>query len=350
MAGNSRDAEVSLRVVIADDHPIFKQALTGIVQQLEQGVKIHEAADYGELMNVIDSEEKLDLIVADLKMPGGDSWNALITVCQRAGDVPVLVLTGSDDPITPRKVAAAGASGYAVKSQSPDSLLSIFRDVLAGERCFPAHMEASLSHMPSLDDQAEMESWALSIVNSMSWGVMRVDMDGRVEYRNTVASTILESRDAIFIDGRGILRAHNRDHGKMLLDMIGNAARGERLEDEFLKLERASGAAAYAVAVAPMAPGTGVGARVYVRDPEMATMVPLSLLINFYELTDTEARVTQALMSGRRVEDITEDFGVSVNTVRTHLKKIFNKTGVSSQADLIRLILGDAGNLSPDRE
>ena len=81
------------------------------------------------------------------------------------------------------------------------------------------------------------------------------------------------------------------------------------------------------------------------RDPEAASPTALSLQ-GLFGLTAAEAAVAVALAQGRAAEDLAGRLGVSLNTVRTHIKNVLAKTGTSRQAQLVALILGSVATLT----
>ncbi len=96
-----------------------------------------------------------------------------------------------------------------------------------------------------------------------------------------------------------------------------------------------------------VAPLTGKGARqgrrgaavLYVRDPESPQTTSAAVLADVYGLTASEAKLLQALIEGKRLEDMARDFKVTINTLRTHLKSIFRKTDTKRQSELLSLVL-----------
>ncbi|HEX6841154.1 MAG TPA: helix-turn-helix transcriptional regulator [Stellaceae bacterium] len=96
-------------------------------------------------------------------------------------------------------------------------------------------------------------------------------------------------------------------------------------------------------------PGRNVGigkrapiALALLSDPAAARRtVPESRLTEILALTPAEARLVSALLDGARLQDYTERTGVSINTVKTQLKSVFEKTGQMRQSDLIRALLGN---------
>jgi DNA-binding CsgD family transcriptional regulator len=78
-------------------------------------------------------------------------------------------------------------------------------------------------------------------------------------------------------------------------------------------------------------------------DREIVAVSPenlVELVQSLFDLTPTEARVARSIASGRTAEDIAEDGGVSLNTVRTHVRGVLEKTGCNRQADLVALLTG----------
>ena len=78
---------------------------------------------------------------------------------------------------------------------------------------------------------------------------------------------------------------------------------------------------------------------IFVSDPEADVETDDDVLRHLYGFSRAQARIASAMLRGQRAPDIADHLGVSLNTVRTHLKQIFAKTGVTRQADLVRLLL-----------
>ena len=83
----------------------------------------------------------------------------------------------------------------------------------------------------------------------------------------------------------------------------------------------------------------------FISDPDNRAQTWREVLRNVYGLTDAEADVAFLVLGGARIKEIARHRGVSLNTVRTHLKHIFDKTNAQSQADLVRVLLSGAPGL-----
>ncbi len=121
-----------IRVVVADDHPIVRAGLTGILDAADDTAVVGVAADGIEAVDVVE-RERPDIVLMDMRMPRrtGDEATALLR--ESAPEVRVIVLTTyeSDDVIV--RAIAAGASGYLLKAAPEDELLAGIRAVAAGE-------------------------------------------------------------------------------------------------------------------------------------------------------------------------------------------------------------------------
>jgi len=81
----------------------------------------------------------------------------------------------------------------------------------------------------------------------------------------------------------------------------------------------------------------------FVTDPDVVRVAPHAVIGRLLGLTQTEARIAQALAKGRVLEDAAKHCGVTISTARTYLKSIFAKTRTSRQSELLRLIWTSTG-------
>jgi len=120
-----------LRVVIADDHPVYREGLAGLIGT-EDGLEIvGQAMNGAEAIELVATLEP-DLLVLDIEMPEVDGMAALHEISTRTPRTAVLVLTmyGNDDAVF--EAMKAGARGYLVKSADPEQVLHAIRTVADG--------------------------------------------------------------------------------------------------------------------------------------------------------------------------------------------------------------------------
>jgi DNA-binding NarL/FixJ family response regulator len=119
------------RILIVDDHPLTRDALSALLTQ--QGFEIvGEAADGEEALAAARASAP-DLVLLDLTMPGMDGLSALPKLREEAPDCEVVVLTASDTEENLLAAIRAGASGYLLKTESPEQIASFLRGVARGE-------------------------------------------------------------------------------------------------------------------------------------------------------------------------------------------------------------------------
>lgn len=144
-----------MNFVIADDHPLFRDALKRAVASLFPQAALVEADSTATLQSVLETVEEPDLLLLDLHMPGSSGFSGLVHVRARYPSLPVIVVSGNEEPGVMRRAIAHGASGYIPKSSSLDDMATAIRQVLDGEVWLPA-AAASGQPMHLAPDEADI--------------------------------------------------------------------------------------------------------------------------------------------------------------------------------------------------
>lgn len=131
-------------VLIADDHPLFREALKLAVTQAVPGVRVCEADSVGSLFAALDSQLDIELLLLDLNMPGAQGFSALVQSRAHYPAVPVIVVSGREDPDIVTRTLAHGAAGFVPKSAPISSIVEALRTVLAGGLWMPPASGAAL--------------------------------------------------------------------------------------------------------------------------------------------------------------------------------------------------------------
>lgn len=126
-----------MKVLIVDDHPVLRDGFSALLQQSNPDNTILQAQDADEGLAIAASVSDIDVIVLDLEMPGMKGLQALAELGRKRPEVPVIVLSSSEDPHDVRQSLASGALGYVPKSASQSVLLSAIGLVLNGELYVP---------------------------------------------------------------------------------------------------------------------------------------------------------------------------------------------------------------------
>ncbi len=120
------------RLVIADDHPLFRGALREAVSGLLQQVEIAEAGSFEEVADLLEQGSDVDLILLDLAMPGVRGFSGLMYLRAQYPSVPVIVVSANDDPAAIRRCMEFGASGFIPKTVGVEAMRTAIARVLGG--------------------------------------------------------------------------------------------------------------------------------------------------------------------------------------------------------------------------
>ncbi len=120
------------RLVIADDHPLFRGALREAVSGLLQQVEIAEAGSFDEVADLLEQGGDVDLILLDLAMPGVRGFSGLMYLRAQYPSVPVIVVSANDDPAAIRRCMEFGASGFIPKTVGVEAMRAAISRVLGG--------------------------------------------------------------------------------------------------------------------------------------------------------------------------------------------------------------------------
>ena len=126
-----------MKLLIVDDHAILREGLVALLRQFEQGAEVLQASDTTEGLRLVEAHPDLDAVFLDLSMPNQGGMEAIPVLAKRRPQLPVIVLSSSEDPGDVRRALKSGACGYVPKSASPRNILSALRLVLAGEIYVP---------------------------------------------------------------------------------------------------------------------------------------------------------------------------------------------------------------------
>ena len=120
------------RLLIADDHPLFRGAMREAVAGMLERVDIAEAGTFDEVVELLERGGEVDLILLDLKMPGVRGFSGLMYMRAQYPSVPVVVVSANDDPAAIRRCMEFGASGFIPKTLGVEAMREAIASVLKG--------------------------------------------------------------------------------------------------------------------------------------------------------------------------------------------------------------------------
>jgi DNA-binding NarL/FixJ family response regulator len=133
-----------MKLLIVDDHAIVRDGLAAVLRLIGPDTEILQAGDAEAGLRLAQEHLDLDAVLLDLEMPGGDGLSAVPEFGKRRPDLPVIILSSSEDPQDVRRALALGALGYVPKSALTQTLVSALQLVLAGDVYVPPLMLAAV--------------------------------------------------------------------------------------------------------------------------------------------------------------------------------------------------------------
>jgi DNA-binding CsgD family transcriptional regulator len=215
------------------------------------------------------------------------------------------------------------------------------------------HLEQAMRLHHKLSEAGHHYRSLLEVINTITIGVFLVNDIGYVVEMNRAASEIVESCDGLLVR-KGVLEAARSNENTTLKNLIAASAlvgQNKVYPGGTVLVSRKSQRRSFMVLVTPSRPPahisytSRVSATIFVSNPE--AQPALSYLRELFQLTPAEARFTELLLQGKTTEEVAGLLRITINTARTHLKRVLLKTGVHSQSDLARLLVGGVTGLKP---
>jgi DNA-binding NarL/FixJ family response regulator len=145
-----------VKILVVDDHPLIREAMRSVLQQLDADNEVLEAGDCDEALAIAGREPELALVLLDIRLPGISGLDGLEVLRERHPSVPVVVLSASEDRNEVMRALDSGAMGFIPKSQSSRVMVGALRLVLAGGVYLPAEVMSQSSAAPAMRQSASV--------------------------------------------------------------------------------------------------------------------------------------------------------------------------------------------------
>ncbi len=152
-----------IRLLIADDHPVVRQGLVAMIEREPDMTVIGQAGDGSEAIEVF-RQQRPDVTLMDLRMPGTGGVAAITTICAAFDDANIIVLTTYDGDENIFRGLQAGAKGYLLKDAEPDELLQAIRAVASGKSYIPPTVAAQLEKRMKSPELSDRELEVLRLI------------------------------------------------------------------------------------------------------------------------------------------------------------------------------------------
>lgn len=139
------------KLLIADDHPLFREALQGALAKHFDDLVIEEADTLDAILFKLERSDEYDLILLDLHMPGAGDLYGLIRIRSDYPSLPVAIISGTEDAHVVGRCLGFGALGYIPKSLPSQEIAQAISKILEGEEWVPAAISDQLEEVSSED-------------------------------------------------------------------------------------------------------------------------------------------------------------------------------------------------------
>ncbi len=151
-----------MKILLADDHPLFREGIKPLLHKLDAEIEIIEAKDYHSAFDAARRAGELDLALMDLYMPGMNEREGVIRFRAAFPDVPLIILSASEQPEDIQHLLDIGALGYITKSSPSEVILHALRLVLAGGLYLPPSLLGGKAS-PEREDETTQKKAVLTL-------------------------------------------------------------------------------------------------------------------------------------------------------------------------------------------
>lgn len=199
-----------MRVLLVDDHPIFRHGLAMLLATLHPGLQIVQCASPGEWTALFAKTEDgaFDLALMDLHMPGFSDLHALNLFRMMAPQVPVVVLSGDESPETVQQCIELGAFGYVPKSAKPDVLIEALERIIGGGVWLPGSSLHIVNSVTSLNHSIDSD-WS------------RVCLPVTARQRDVLQRVVQGKTNKVIARELGISDNTVKSHLSQLMNLLG---------------------------------------------------------------------------------------------------------------------------------
>ncbi len=134
------------RILIVDDHPMFREALRGAIKFALADAEIFEAGSIEAARDALRGETGIEIILLDLSLPGTSGFEGLVLLRSSFPRIPIMIVSGLDDPRIVHEAIRLGAAGFVPKSVDKSTLAKALSEVLSGSVFIPDDLAPPLGH------------------------------------------------------------------------------------------------------------------------------------------------------------------------------------------------------------
>lgn len=200
------------KILIADDHPLFREAIHNVVQDGFPEADILETPDLDATLELTRQHDDLDLILLDLNMPGMHGLNGLISLRNEAPTIPVVIISAEQDKQVVLQAISCGAVGFITKSSPRLQMIGAIEQILKGNVYLPSDIiRTQINSNRKATDQASIAPELLQALTRKQLLVLermtRGESNKQIAYNLDIAETTVKAHVSAILRK---LNVHNR--------------------------------------------------------------------------------------------------------------------------------------------
>lgn len=194
----------SYRIVIVDDHPLFRDALRQALSDKFPSLEFSEAGSFDGLSDALDGESEIDLVLLDLTMPGVKGFSGLMYLRAQYPEIPVVIVSANEDPGAIRRCVEFGASGFIPKSMPVDTIRDAIAVVLDGGVWTPPDLDLET---PGSDETADLVSRLATLTPQQVRVLMMLSeglLNKQIAYQLSVSEATVKAHVSAILQKLGV--------------------------------------------------------------------------------------------------------------------------------------------------
>ncbi len=201
------------KILIADDHPLFREAIHNVITDGFPGTEVMETADLDSALLLTQEHDDLDLILLDLNMPGMHGLNGLINLRNEAPTIPVVIVSAEQDKQIVLQAITYGAVGFITKSSPRAQMTEAIEQILNGQVYLPSDIIRTQKN-PTRHRQNDAPSFAPELLQALTRKQLLVlermtkgESNKQIAYHLEIAETTVKAHVSAILHK---LNVHNR--------------------------------------------------------------------------------------------------------------------------------------------
>lgn len=165
------------KFLIADDHPLLREALKGALTPMFESVEFVESYDLDSTAKALNTHANIELVLLDLNMPGCDDFYGLHYVCNTFPNVPVVVVSANESASVIYQAMSIGAKAFITKSSATKMIVEAIKSVLNGQTWIPENLSTQVE---TIDEEQRDLAEKLAQLTTKQYQVLTYLQSGKL--------------------------------------------------------------------------------------------------------------------------------------------------------------------------